>query len=376
MRIRVAIRGRIAVRVVLVAGGVLVGWLLFAAPAQAAPEEEGPGADSGGLLGLVPVPPVLEEPDPAAPAAEVEESAEPVADLVEQVTEPVEQVTEPVEQVTEPVEQVTEPVEQVTEPVEQVTESVAQVAEPVTQIAGPVTQIVEPVTQIAGPVTEVAEPVTQLVEQTTTAVVDPVTEILADAPEVPSLADPVVATVDPLPDAVEPVAAAVSRLVEAAPDPVGPIVEGAITDAGLPAVLPQVSPAEPVTAAEPLLTLSAATVDRTSIAGPPQPPVTAAAGPPPAWWPGSAPQQAHSPGALAPPTRAGPAPDPSQDRPLPGPVPGSGTYQLAGSPTDNGPPLAWTGPAMVEPSADPVRLPISGDVVGSGLALSISPPPG
>jgi archaellum component FlaC len=372
MRIRDAIRGRIAsaaVRVVLVAGGVLVGWLLFAAPAQAAPEEEGPGADSGGLLGLVPVPPVLAEPDPAVPATEVEESVEPVADLVEEVTEPVEQVTEPVERVTEPVERVTEPVEQVTEsvervtePVEQVTESVERVTEPVEQVTESVAQVTEPVTRVVEPVTRVVEPVTGLVEQTTTTVVDPVTEILVD---------PVVPPVDPLLGAVEPVAAAVTPLVEAAPDPVGPIAEGVITDAGLPAVLPQVSPAEPVTVAGPLPTLSAATVDRTSMAGPPQPPVTAAAGPPPVWWPGSAPEQAHSP-----PTRAGPAPDPSQDRPLPGPVPGSGTYQLAGGPTDFGQPLAWTGPAMVEPSADPFRLPISGDVVGSGLALPISPPPG
>jgi hypothetical protein len=328
MRIPGVIRGRIAsavARVALVAGGVLVGWLLFAGPAQAAPPEgEGPSADSGGLLGLVPV---LEEPDRAVPAAEAEEPVEPVADLVEQITEPVEQVAEPVERVTESVEQV-------------------------------------------------AEPVTQLVDQTTKAVVDPVTEVLADAPVVASLVDPVVAsTVDPLRGAVEPVEAAASPLVDDVPDPLGAIVESGSTDAGLPVPLSTAAPAGPVTAAEPPLTLSAATVDQTSMVGPSQPPL-ARAGPPPAWWPGSAPEHAHRPGALAPPTSTGPAPARFPHRPLPGPVPGSGTYQLAGSPTDPGQPLAWAGPATVEPSADPVRLHISGDVVGSGLALPISPPPG
>jgi uncharacterized protein YoxC len=373
MRIRDAIRGRITGtigRIVLVAGGALVGWLLFAGPVQAAPSE---GDESGGLLGLVPVPPVLEEPDRAAPAAEVEESAEPVVEVVEQVTEPVEQVAEPVERVTESV-------EQVAEPVERVTESVEQVAEPVERVTESVEQVTEPVERVTESVAQVVEPVTQVVDQATTVAVDPVTEILADPPVVPSLVDPVVSTVDPVVDAVEPatepVTTTVSSLVEAVADPVGQIAETGVTDAGLPAVLSLAPAVEPVTAAEPLLTLSAAAVDRTSLAGPLQPPVAAAGTPP--WWPGPSPAHAHPPGALASPAHTGPVSDPDRvpGRRLPAPVPGSGTYQLAGNPTDNGPPLAWTGPATVEPSADPVRLPLPGDVVGSGQALPISPPPG
>jgi hypothetical protein len=308
---RAALIRPLLLRVTLVGGLLVAGWLLGSAPAMALP-------GSGGLDS-----PLSGQQDDSAEHGSAVTGADPgivattatvdaISGLTGSADSPSGRVVEPEPEPTsgaaasadqphstEDATPVAGPVADLAEPVTELAEPAARLAEPVTELAEPVTELAEPVVSLAEPVTELAEPVVSLAE--------PVTEL---AEPVVGLAGGVVGLPErPAPDgsavsseaATQPAATPPVPATEPSSLPSGPVLGPLATDVVPPGAATAVAGFGPTSAAD--STTSASTVDGLMTQGPSAAPPCSPGGSS-AGGPGSAPALPGGNGAVTPP--AGP----------------------------------------------------------------------